>query len=53
MSAEQNQAIKDALLKLLEPEAHGDVQASIAISLKRLADKQAETPSAGPKIIHR
>jgi hypothetical protein len=52
MSAETEQFIKDELLKLLEPEAHGDVQASIAISLKRLADKQAETP-APPKIINR
>ncbi len=52
MSVETERSIKDELSRLLEPEAHGDVQASIAISLKRLADKQAETP-APPRIINR
>jgi len=54
MSSEQNQAVKDALLQLLEPNANGDVQASIAISLKKISDKLAETPAKTlPKIVHR
>jgi hypothetical protein len=54
MSAEQNQAVKDALLQLLEPRAGGDVLASIAISLRKISDKINETPSkALPGIINR
>ncbi len=42
------------LLKLLEENAHGDVSASIAISLRRIADKLAEEPAkAPPGILHR
>jgi hypothetical protein len=54
MTDEQNQAIKAALLPLLEPDAKGDVQISTAISLKRIADKLAETPrGASPQVLHR
>ncbi len=52
--SEQNQAMKDELLKLLEPAANGDVSISTAISLKRIADKLAKEPAkAPPGIIHR
>jgi hypothetical protein len=53
MTDEQNQAIKDALLQL-EPDAGGDVQMSIAISLKKISDRLlAEEPKSPPKILHR
>jgi hypothetical protein len=53
MTDEQNQAIKDALLQL-EPDAGGDVQMSIAISLRKISDKLAEAPAkAPPNILHR
>jgi hypothetical protein len=50
---EQNQATKDELLKLLEQNAGGDVAASIAISLRRIADKISETPAKAPPIVIR
>jgi hypothetical protein len=57
MDAEQRQAIEDAraaLLQLLEPNANGDAAASIAVSLKRIADTLAETtPKTPPRIVHR
>lgn len=53
MTDEQND-IKDALLQLLEPNSKGDVQMSIAISLKKISDKLAEAPAkAPPNILHR
>jgi hypothetical protein len=52
--SEQNQAMKDELLKLLEENAHGDVSISTAISLKRIADRlNAEPAKAPPGIVHR
>jgi hypothetical protein len=52
--SEQNQDIKDALLPLLEQAASGDVSASVAISLKRIADRlDAEPAKTPPKVIHR
>jgi hypothetical protein len=55
MMDEQNQAIKAALLPLLEPSANGNVQISIAISLKKISDRMlAEEPKVSPpKILHR
>jgi hypothetical protein len=53
MSSEQTQAVKDELLKLLEPNADGDVQVSIAISLKKISDKLAEVPAKAPPIVIR
>jgi hypothetical protein len=53
MTDEQNRAIKSALLQLLEPNSNGDVSVSTAISLKRIADKLAETPAKAPQILHR
>ncbi len=55
MSDEQTQqAIKDALLQLLEPNADGDVSASVAISLRRIADKLSEVPATmPPRVLHR
>jgi hypothetical protein len=55
MSSEQDQeAIKAALRQLLEPDAAGDVQASIAISLKKISDKLlAETPAKAPIVIRK
>jgi hypothetical protein len=50
---EQNDDIKNALLPLLEPDAKGDVRISTAISLKRIADKLAETPAKAPQVLHR
>ena len=52
MTAEPNDPIKQALAPQLEAEAHGDVQISIAISLKRISDRMAEAQSP-PKILHR
>jgi hypothetical protein len=53
MTDDQN-AIKDALLQLLEPSANGDVQISIAISLKKISDRMlAEPPKAQPQVLHR
>jgi hypothetical protein len=53
--SEQDQDVKDALLKLLEPNANGDVQISIAISLRKISDslKLAETPAKAPPIVIR
>jgi hypothetical protein len=54
MSSEQDQKLRDELLKLIEDAANGDISASVAISLKRIADKLAETPATTPpKIMHR
>jgi hypothetical protein len=55
MSDEQTQqAIKEALLQLLEPDANGDALASAAISLRRIADRMELEPSKfPPKILHR
>jgi hypothetical protein len=55
MSNEQTQqAIKDALLQLLEPNADGDALVSAAISLRRIADRMELEPSKlPPKILHR
>jgi hypothetical protein len=53
MTEQQNQATKDELLKLLEPSANGDVQASIAISLRKISDKLAESPAKVPPMIVR
>jgi hypothetical protein len=53
---EPNDPIKQALAPLLEAEAHGDVQISIAISLKRISDRMAEAQAqtqSPPKILHR
>jgi hypothetical protein len=52
MTNEQNDDIKSALSQL-EPDAGGDVQLSIAISLKKISDKLAETPAKAPNILHR
>ena len=52
MSDEQK--LKDELLKLIEASANGDISVSVAISLKRIADKLEETPAQmPPKIVHR
>jgi hypothetical protein len=53
MSSEQTQAVKDELLKMLKPNADGDVQVSIAISLRKISDKLAETPVRAPPIVIR
>ena len=50
---EQNQATKDELVKLLEANAGGDISASIAISLLRIADKISEAPAKAPPIVIR
>jgi hypothetical protein len=54
MTAEPSKAALEALLRLLEPAADGDISMSTAISLKRIADALAETaPKVPPKIIQR
>jgi hypothetical protein len=53
MTDEQSDNIKNALLPLLEANSNGDVQISIAISLKKISDKLAETPAKAPQILHR
>jgi hypothetical protein len=53
MSNEQTQAVKDELLKLLEPDADGDAQISIAISLKKISDALAATAAKAPPIVIR
>jgi hypothetical protein len=46
--------LKNALLPLLEVDAKGDVHLSIAISLKKISDKLAETPAQSPpNVLHR
>jgi hypothetical protein len=50
---EQTQATKDELLKLLEQNAGDDISASIAISLRRIADKLSEAPVKVPPIVIR
>jgi hypothetical protein len=52
MTDEPNDPIKQALAPLLESEAHGDVQISIAISLKKISDRMAEAQSP-PRVLHR
>jgi hypothetical protein len=53
MTDEQNQAIKDALSQL-EPDAGGNIQMSIAISLKMISDRLlSETPKSPPQVLHR
>lgn len=44
---------EDELLKLLEPDANGDVSISTAISLKRIADRLDTDSKTPPKILHR
>jgi hypothetical protein len=51
MTDEQTE-LKNALSQL-EPDAGGDVQMSIAISLKKISDKLAEAPAKAPPILHR
>jgi hypothetical protein len=58
MTSEANRKIHDAILAemtaALEAASHGDVPTSVAISLRRIADKLDEVPTkAPPKIVHR
>ena len=51
---EEKTELKNALSQLLEPSANGDAHISAAISLKRIADKMAETtPKSPPQVLHR
>jgi hypothetical protein len=50
---EHNDDIKSALSQL-EPDAGGDVQLSIAISLKKISDRLlSESPKSPPQVLHR
>jgi hypothetical protein len=54
MMDKQNDVIKQALSPLLEEAANGDVQISIAISLKKISDKLAEAQAKSPpQVLHR
>jgi hypothetical protein len=54
MTDELYDPIKQALAPLLESAAHGDVQISIAISLKKISDRLAEAQAQSPpRVLHR
>jgi hypothetical protein len=53
MDDEQHRKLRDELLALIESGANGNIPASVAISLRRIADKLEEVPAPAPKIVHR